>query len=255
MWRKLRIGLLLIVLATVALGAWRAKTRSTEWRHTLHVAIYPINADGRPATEQYIRQLDRDDFEAVETWFEDQTRRYGVNVTRPVRIAIAPPLTRRPPAPPARPSGLDVLLWSLQMRYWAWKNDDIDGPRPDIRLFAQYYDPATTPAVQHSVGLEKGLIGLANLFASRQEHGGNLVVLTHELLHTLGATDKYDLTTTLPRFPDGYAEPQRSPRYPQRLAEIMGGRIPIAPQAAEIPRQIRLTLVGEMTAREIGWLH
>lgn len=255
MWRKFRIALLLFVLATVALGTWRAKTRSTEWRHTLYVAIYPINGDGRESTEQYIRQLDRQDFEALETWVEEQSKRYGVSLMRPIRVEVAPPRTSRPPTPPTRPSGIDVLLWSLQMRYWAWQNDDIVGPRPDIRLFAQYQDPRANGSAQHSLGLEKGLIGLANLFASRHEHGGNIVVLAHEMLHTLGATDKYDLATTLPRFPDGFAEPQRSPRYPQQLAEIMGGRIPITAQAADIPRHIRLTLIGPATAKEIGWVH
>jgi len=255
MWRKLRIALLLIVLATVALGAWRAKTRTTEWRHTLFVAIYPINADGRDSTEQYIRQLDRQDFEAIETWLDEQAKRYGITLMQPIRIELAPPRTSRPPVPPARASGLDVLLWSLQMRYWAWQNDDIAGPRPDIRLFAQYQDPRANGTAQHSLGLEKGLIGLVNLFASRHEHGGNLVVLAHEMLHTLGASDKYDLATTLPRFPDGYAEPQRSPRYPQDLAEIMGGRIPLSDHEAEIPRHITHTIVGPVTAREIGWIH
>jgi len=255
MWRKLRIALLLIVLATVALGTWRAKTRSTEWRHTLYVAIYPINADGRDTTEDYIRRLDRQDFEAIESWFDDQAKAYGVTLMRPIRIEVASPRTSRPPTPPTQASGLDVMLWSLQMRYWAWQNDDIAGPRPDIRLFAQYQDPRANGTARHSLGLEKGLIGLANLFASRHEHGSNQVVLAHEMLHTLGATDKYDLATTLPRFPDGYAEPQRSPRYPQRLAEIMGGRIPVSDHEADIPNHIRYTLIGPTTAVEIGWRH
>ncbi len=253
MWRILRVSLLLLVLATVALGAWRARTRAAEWQHTLHVTIYPINADGRDTTAQYITQLDADDFDAIEEWLEGQAKRFGVDVLQPINIQLAPPRTTRPPAPPATNRGFDVLLWSLQMRYWVWKNDDAPGPRPDIRLFANYHDPKASPAVAHSVGLEKGLIGLANLFASRHQHGSNLVVLAHEMLHTLGATDKYDLTTTQPRFPDGYAEPERSPRYPQRLAEIMGGRIPVSAAEADIPRHLKHTLVGPLTASEIGW--
>jgi hypothetical protein len=74
------------------------------------------------------------------------------------------------------------------------------------------------------------------------------------LLHTLNATDKYDLDTTLPRYPDGYAEPEKKPLYPQEYAELMGGRIPIDEHNAVIPKSLNYTLIGEKTAREIGWL-
>ena len=33
--------------------------------------------------------------------------------------------------------------------------------------------------------------------------GPNNVVIAHELLHTVGATDKYDPVTDAPRIPDG----------------------------------------------------
>ena len=45
MFRKLRIAVLLLILATVALGAWRSGARATEWKHTLHATVYPIAAD------------------------------------------------------------------------------------------------------------------------------------------------------------------------------------------------------------------
>ena len=255
MWRTLRIALLLIALATVALTHWRAQTRATAWEHTLHVTLYPINADGRPATARYIDSLSADDFAPIADWFEAQAKAYGVTLLRPLRVQLAPPLDARPPAPPPQPQPgmLAAIVWSLHMRYWAWRHDDAPGPHPDIRLFVQYHDPAVSPAVQHSVGLEKGLLGLANVFATRHEHGSNLVVIAHEMLHTLGATDKYHPATLQPRFPDGYAEPDRSPRYPQMQAEIMGGRIPRSATQADIPAHLRHTRVGALTAREIGW--
>jgi hypothetical protein len=81
-----------------------------------------------------------------------------------------------------------------------------------------------------------------------------MVILAHELLHTLNATDKYDLSTTLPVYPDGYAEPGKTPLYPQDFAELMGGRIPHSEASAEIPKNLKQTLIGDITAREIGWL-
>ena len=82
----------------------------------------------------------------------------------------------------------------------------------------------------------------------------NLVILAHELLHTLNATDKYDFATNMPSYPDGFAEPDKTPRYPQDFAELMGGRTPISEQQAEIPKSLKQTLIGAKTAREIGWL-
>lgn len=54
----------------------------------------------------------------------------------------------------------------------------------------------------------------------------NDTVMLHELLHTLGAMDKYDMRTNEPLYPDGYAELDLQPRLPQHKAEVMAGRIP-----------------------------
>jgi len=78
-------------------------------------------------------------------------------------------------------------------------------------------------------------------------------VITHELLHTFGATDKYDPATGLPRYPDGFAEPELVPRYPQRLAEIMAGKMPLTSTEADLPENLGQERVGPLTAREIGW--
>ena len=92
-----------------------------------------------------------------------------------------------------------------------------------------------------------------NVFASDAMAGTNNVVIAHEMLHTFGATDKYDLATNLPLFPDGYAEPERMPRVPQQFAEIMGGRIPISPLRADQPDGLHRVVIGPLTAREINW--
>ena len=146
------------------------------------------------------------------------------------------------------------MVWSLKLRYWASQHDHFDRAKPNIRLFALFHDPARTPVLAHSLGLEKGMLGVANVFASRRQAGSNNVVLAHEMLHTLGATDKYDLQTTLPLFPDGFAEPEKSPRFPQQSAELMGGRIPLNEARAEIPDDLSQCLIGAATARELKWL-
>ena len=73
------------------------------------------------------------------------------------------------------------------------------------------------------------------------------------MLHTLGASDKYAGLDSLPVFPIGYAEPDRDPLYPQRYAEIMGGRVPLSAHQAKIPTALRNVRIGGATALEINW--
>ena len=139
------------------------------------------------------------------------------------------------------------------MRYWAWRVDDPPGAAPDIKLFVLYYDPAISPAVPHSVGLQKGLFGVVHVLADPGMKGSNDTVIAHELLHTLGATDKYDLRSNQPAHPDGFAEPDREPLYPQSFAELMGGRIPVSSAESTTPESLQQVIVGAKTAIEIGW--
>ena len=99
-------------------------------------------------------------------------------------------------------------------------------------------------------------IGFKRLFPElcdefRREAPFNNVIIAHEFLHTLGASDKYDPADGLPLFPLGFAEPEKEPRFPQRLAEIMGGRIPLSDYDAEIPGSLKHVIIGADTALEI----
>ncbi len=254
MWRRFRIGLLLLVLAFVIIDNWLTQQRAADWQRTLHVAVYPINGDGEASTAAYIARLDRDDFDAVENFIERESARYGVSNPLPIDIELAPVVDSVPPHIPVDGGMLSAMWWSLQLRYWSWRVDNYRGPTPEVRLFVSYFDPALTPRLAHSAGLRKGMIGVINVFSSRKLAARNNVVITHELLHTLGASDHYDLATNMPIFPEGYADPQQRPLYPQRRAEIMGGRIPLTESKAVIPPGLSRTVVGEKTAREIHWL-
>ncbi|MBU1777374.1 MAG: hypothetical protein KJ899_12150, partial [Gammaproteobacteria bacterium] len=159
-----------------------------------------------------------------------------------------------PPAPPRNGSALDAIAWSLKMRWWAYRNTDTDGPSVQVKMFLVYFDPAETSQVDHSTGLQKGLIGRVNLFASRDMARQNNVVITHEFLHTLGATYKYDPATNQPLYPDGYAVPDQQPLVPQRYAEIMAGRTPVSQTEATIPESLNNVVIGDLTAQEINWL-
>lgn len=252
MLRKIRIFVLLMILATVGLGGWRSAVRLASWEQTVHVAIYPIAADASPRTARFLAELDREQFAEIGEWLQEQSREYGRTVLQPVYLNLAPVVKDSPPLPPTQGGVAEAIVWSLQLRWWAAQHDAIGGPKPDVRLFVLFHDVGDGSALPHSTGLEKGQIGVIHLFADRSQRQQNAVVIAHELLHTFGAKDKYDLTTLQPIFPHGYAEPALSPRLPQRLAEIMAGRIPTGEGRAEIPASLAETVIGAQTAKEIG---
>ena len=253
-WRAARIVVLLFVLATVAQTAWLARTRTTDWRSTLRVVIYPIRADGSAVTSRYVSDLRKSAFDAIEAFFAREGRKHGVVLATPVDMFIAPAIESQPPPAPFGGSRPAVMLWSLKLRYWAWWNDTHKGPKPDVRVFVLYHDPALSPRLEHSTGLQRGLIGVVNAFAREDMAGSNNVIIAHEVLHTFGATDKYDFVENKPIYPDGYAEPDRKPLHPQTRAEIMAGRIPLTETRGEIPAEIDQVTIGTKTAREINWL-
>lgn len=254
MFRAFRIVVLLIILVGVAGSAWLTKVRTTSWEQPLRVVIFPIAADDSRATAEYIEALDRDTFQPIDDFMREEAQRYGLALRDPVDIDVAQRVHSLPPPVPQGGNALQIALWSLRLRFWAWRNADYPGPRPDVRMFLLFHDPARVTSVAHSLGLQKGLIGVVHVFASHEQAGSNNVVVAHELLHTVGATDKYDPGTNQPLHPDGYAEPGREPLLPQAFAEIMGGRIPLDPDDAAIPEGLHEVLVGEATAREINWL-
>ena len=254
MARYLRIGILLFILLVVAQGAWIARTRTTEWKEPLRVVVYPINADASAAADAYLARLKPDAFEPLAAYLREQARNYHLPLRSPVEVYLAPRVNALPPEPPRNGNVLNIVWWSLNLRFWAWRNDGYSGPKPHVRLFVKYFAPTPNATLAHSVGLREGLIGLVNAFASNDMAGANNVVIAHELLHTFGATDKYDPVSNQPSFPDGYAQPNANPLYPQSAAEIMGGRVPLTQARAVTPDSLDETIIGARTAREINWV-
>jgi len=254
MFKALRIFILLLVLAGVALSTWRTRTQSVEWKYSLPINIYLINGDHSPVTAEYLLHLTTEDFKPVEKFIRDEALRYGRTSQETVDIRLQGKIDSIPPDPPLHSSYLEAISWSLQMRWWAYRNTETIGPGPQVKMFLLYFDPDKNKRLDHSTGLQKGLLGKVNVFAASDMARQNYVIITHEFLHTLGATDKYDPITNLPLFPQGYANPELKPLLPQRYAEIMAGRTPLSTTKAEIPTSLDDTLIGEQTAREINWM-
>ncbi len=164
------------------------------------------------------------------------------------------PSQPRPRRSTRRRSVLTRIIWSLRLRYYRHRMVAGAFPRPQIALFLVYHDPALASSLPHSAGLQRGLTAVVHVFASRSQEAQNRIVIAHELLHTFGAKDQYDRTTGLPNYPDGFADPQLSPLYPQQLAEIMAVKTPLSPTDARMPDGLQEERVGPATAAEIGWV-
>src|SRR5581483_8326116 len=165
----------------------------------LWVGIFPINGDGSAVSERYVSSLTTEDFAAIETFFTDEAHRYGVAIERPVRVELYPSPAEKPPMLKHGSGALGAIWWSLQMRWYAHRAAHVAGRAPaKIRVFVLFHDPATTTRVPHSLGLQKGLVGVVYAFADREMRGQNNIVIAHETMHTVGATDKYDLESGEP---------------------------------------------------------
>ncbi len=252
MFKAIRITLLLLILFFVAVSTWLTQARSTDWNNSLWVKVYPINGDGSAASASYIEKLSIDSFKGIETFIARETAKYGHTLALPVRIELGRPIREQPPSLGPSPGALDVMLWSLKIRWWASRiASDQDDPAPDVRIFVRYHAPRTNFVLENSVGMQKGMVGVVNAFAGQRQAGTNNVVVAHEFLHILGATDKYNLANGQPDVPAGIAEPDRKPQFPQRFAEIMGGRIAVSESDAMVPQSLKYVVIGAQTAREI----
>ena len=252
MFKAIRITILLIILFFVATSTWLTAARSTDWNNSLWVKIYPINADGSAESARYIDTLTVGDFAGVEKFLAREVTRYGKSLDRPLRIELGREIREQPPVVGDGTSTLDVMLWSLKLRWWASQTGgEQDAIDPDVRIFVRYHRPQDGVILENSVGLQKGMVGVVNARATPRQRGSNNVVIAHEFLHTLGATDKYEPGTGQPIAPEGLAEPDRVPLYPQRYAEIMGGRIAESAQIASIPKSLDYVVIGPLTASEI----
>ncbi|NND82005.1 MAG: hypothetical protein HKN50_06205 [Gammaproteobacteria bacterium] len=254
MLKLLRIALLLIVLISVWSTANLQRNVTQDWRGTLDVAIIPVIADDQANTERFVGQLRASEFEPIKQYFATQGRHYGRDLSHALSFSLQSPLRVVPPESPAPGSGsLAVAWWSLKLRWWAWRHASNTYHNGRIRLYILYQSPAEEINLSHSVGLQKGLIGIIQARAFNSQTSLHQVVVAHELLHILRATDKYDLNSGQPQHPQGYADASQSPLYPQRKAEIMARSLPVSANSHRVAVYLRDTIIGPLTAQEIGW--
>ncbi len=254
-FKTIRIFFLIMILFFVALYSCEQKRASTSWYKTVEIVVYPINIDNSPAVEKYINNLTDKNFIIIDKFMAKQATKYKLILSKPTKTHLGQQIKVLPPIPPEHNSGLlSIISWSMKFRYWAWKNtpDDQSNMRR-ARMFVLYHESVDGKRLPHSYGLNKGLLGYVNAFASKDQQGQNNIVITHEFLHTIGASDKYGANGE-PIFPIGFASPDLPNPYAQKKAEIMAGRVPISPTTSKMPRTLKGCVIGKETALEINWL-
>lgn len=255
MFKIIRVVTLLFIFIAIAFYTKTQKLSSRSWSVPLQVVIYPMNGDGSPLVERYINQLNTSDYQEIDQFFHDEAEHYSLSIQYPTSTHLGEIITNHPPLAPRPDAGLaKIAWWSIKLRYWAFRHTpDDDSNFNRIRAFVYYHTPEKNKRLKHSLGLDKGLLVIAHTFASVKLEPQNNIVLAHELLHTVGASDKYD-SNAQPVYPDGYANPDKSPLFPQLMAEIMAAVIPTSQINSEMAESLKYCVIGEKTAREINWV-
>jgi serine/threonine-protein kinase len=79
------------------------------------------------------------------------------------------------------------------------------------------------------------------------------IEIAQEIAQIYGASLKIDPNTNMPQYPDGYANPESQPLYPQTAAELLGGFIPTSAVQTKTPQAFSDFIIGPKTAHELGW--
>lgn len=256
----IRVGVLLTVLAGVLLWAWRdvrQRRARNEWDHTLIVAIALVRTERVDDTA--IAAL-RAQLPALEDRLSAELNRYRPGAPHPFRFELVGPIDgSTPPAAPSSDGLVDLAKYTFALSRYVKDIDArarIDEARYDVRIYLALRAPRQAlRTLAEGRSEQGGRIGVVEVEIDDQADGAHLplVVVAHELMHTLGATDKYD-TSGRTVIPHGLAEPERVPRFPQRFAEIMARNRPVSEVEEKVPDGFDQIAVGAETAREIGWL-
>ncbi len=254
-FKNLRILILIFILGAVLLYTQDQKLVTQGWYKPLEVVIFPINADSSSYVDNYIDNLSTKNFTGIDTFIKRESEKYDVVSSTPTTISLGEKVSSLPPKPPGMNSNpLKIAFWSMKLRWWAMQNTpDNNSNKHRVRIFVLYHDENTKQKLEHSLGIQKGLLGIVHAFASSEQGKQNNIVIAHELLHTVGASDKYDVHGN-PQPPDGLGEPDLSPLYPQKRAEIMAGTIASSASKSVMAPSLKRCVVGKKTAQEIGWL-
>jgi hypothetical protein len=253
-FKMLRILILMLVLLSVAVSTCVDRYRTTRWRDPLFVAIYPIAADGSPDTRAYMAGLDAEHFQPIDRFFAREAARYRLGTARPVETRLRRnSRKRRRSAPPtaecsARSGGACGCA---------------TGPGGSVAMSAiprtSGFSCFITIRSSHRPcripwACSKGQIGVVYAFAADWMTGANDVVIAHELLHTLGATDKYNAGDSIAALSPMVTATRGKPTVSAANCGTDGRAAhDRCPTSGSRPTDLDEVVIGAATALEIRW--
>lgn len=261
-FRRVRILTLLGLLAAIGIYAidlqGRREARS-QWARPLHVAVVLVERGRLPwETTRAFRARAA----AANAWIREERHRRQPGAAQPVWFHTFGPVSgeARPAAPDDAATSDDLfdrMLYGVRLRWHLWDVDAVAGVDAglfDARIYVYAEPPAGPRAARFVEGLGEagGEVGTVDVALDDSMIDVAWVAVIHETLHTLGATDKYDAQGRTV-VPEGLAEADRRPLYPQAYAEIMAGERALSPEQGAPISHLHEVRIGPVTAGEIGW--
>jgi hypothetical protein len=249
---------------------WRADNRVFAWTRPVSVLVVALvdpetQLDGDELSELFHeflsspRPLDGN-LSGVAKWLDDERAALSAVQGRVADFTCAGPfkMSEAPPGAPASDASF-LARWSgtrAFLGYFEEAAERLEVAREgyDVTIFVYFFAEERAPIYgkQHSMASRRDGLGVVFAPLGRKHLPYSAALLAHELLHTFGATDKYDGARCI--YPDGFAEPELEPVYPQRWSEIMGLGIPLEPGRERRVGALSDCKVGRKTAAEIGWI-
>jgi len=257
---RIRVAILLTILVGVILYAWgdaRSRAARNDWSRTLDVGIILVNTGPSGSLDAELVEALRERARALGDRLDGQLHRYREG---------SPPFAfevfaldaegERAPAPPEDEGVVAALRYAWDLRRFTHSLDERSGTA-DRRFDSRIYllaSPVVNERRKTVEGLSQdgGRIGVVEVELDRTMLDFALFVVAHELFHTLGAPDQYGVDGH-PKVPDGLADPDRLPRYPQDGAELMARHRATSEHQSVPPESLDELTVGATTARAIGW--
>jgi hypothetical protein len=254
-----RVAVLLLLLAVVAMWAssrLTARRSRTTWERPVTLAVLVLGEASpgamtrlRGTLEELAGRLSSE--RAAYTPGTDRES-FLVELVGPLAVERLPPIAA--PGPGVVERALHAIeLWRATRAAHAAAPGFVPGAW-DVRVYLLAAPPAGEASrFAEGIGELGGEVGVVR--AGFDEQGATLAAaaIFHEAFHCLGASDKYD-SSGHAQLPGGLAEPDLSPTFPQRLAELMVGEVPLGPARGRLPMSVGELGVGPVTAAEIGWL-